>query len=385
MSDNDVTPRLRLQYVALFVSVGVFLPYFPVWLAARGFSSAAIASLVAGQIAVRVVASPLAGWIADHGGRRPQVLSALAAAAAVSALVLAFASDPRVIVVASLSMAAAMGPLIPISEGEAVQLARRHGAHYGRLRLWGSAAFVAANVGAGVFIDRLGVSLMMIPLASAHFVSAITSVLLPGEPQAPAGAAPPPRLALHAVLRQPGFVLFLAAAGCSVASHAAYYTFSALAWTAMGYDAVTIGALWAIGVAAEIALFFRLGAPAGAREAAALIAAGAAGAALRWAAMAAAPPFAVLLAVQCLHAASFAMVHMGAMAWIRASVAPELRSSAQTLHAAAGGGALLFAATMVAGRLYAAHPAAMYLAMAGFAAVSLGLALELRRRAGSAP
>lgn len=79
------------------------------------------------------------------------------------------------------------------------------------------------------------------------------------------------------------------------------------------------------------------------------------------------------------------MVHMGAMAWIRASVAPELRSSAQTLHAAAGGGALLFAATMVAGRLYAAHPAAMYLAMAGFAAVSLALALELRRRAGSAP
>jgi len=385
MSENDVTPRLRLQYVALFLAIGVFLPYFPVWLAARGFSTAAIASLIAAQIAVRVVASPVAGWIADRSGRRPQVLAVLASLAAASALVLAASCDPQVIVLASLAMAAAMGPLIPISEGEAVQLARRHGAHYGRLRLWGSAAFVAANCGAGVFIDRLGVGLMMIPLALAHAVSAVSSSLLPAETAA-VGGARADRPALIAVVRLPGFALFLAAGGLAVASHAAYYAFSALAWQAMGHDAVTIGALWAVGVVAEIALFFRLATPAGARQAAFLIAAGSAGAVVRWAAMAASPPLPVLVALQCLHAASFAMVHMGAMAWIRATVAVEVRSSAQTIYAAAAGGAFMFAATLVAGRLYAsAHPAAMYLAMAAIAGVSLAFAAVLSRRPPSAP
>lgn len=389
MPEGAVTLRLRLQYAALFLAVGVFLPYFPVWLAARGFSTAEIGALVAAQIAVRVVASPLAGAIADRTGRRALILALLALAASASALALAVAGDKRMIVGAALVMAAAMGPLIPISEGEAMHLARRHGAHYGRLRLWGSAAFVAANLGAGWFIDRLGVGLLMVPLALAHLASAATSAWLPGDQarrhnDTDTGGGPAPRV-FPTLITAPGFALFLAAGGLAVASHAAYYAFSALSWKAQGYDAFTIGVLWAIGVVAEIVLFFRLANPAGVREATLLMAAGAAGAAVRWAAMAASPPLAVLAVLQCLHAASFAMVHVGAMAWIRATVAPSMRSSAQTLYAAASGGAFMFAATMLAGRLYGPDPAAMFMAMAGLALLAFGFSLALRRRALSAP
>jgi PPP family 3-phenylpropionic acid transporter len=379
--------NLRLQYAALFVAVGVFLPYFPVWLAARGFSTAEIGALVAAQIAVRVVASPLAGAVADRTGRRSLILALLALTASAAALALAAAGDRRVIAVAALAMAAAMGPLIPISEGEAVHLARRHGAHYGRLRLWGSAAFVAANLGAGWFIDRFGVGLLMIPLALAHLASAGTSAMLPADHarrDGEGGPAPGPGV-IRTMIAIPGFALFLAAGGLAVASHAAFYAFSALSWKAQGYDAFTIGLLWAIGVVAEIALFFRLATPAGVREATLLIAAGAAGAMARWAAMAGSPPLAVLAALQCLHAASFAMVHIGAMSWIRAMVPASMRSLAQTLYAAVSGGAFMFAATMLAGRLYGPDPAAMFLAMAGLAALAFCFALALRRRALSAP
>jgi PPP family 3-phenylpropionic acid transporter len=176
------------------------------------------------------------------------------------------------------------------------------------------------------------------------------------------------------------FVLFLGAGGLAVASHAAYYGFSALYWRSIGYDAFTVGVLWAIGVVAEIVLFWRFVNPAGAREATALIAAGAAGGVMRWALMAVALPLPLLLAVQLLHAASFAMVHLGAMAFIRSTVAPSMRSTAQTLYSAVAGGGLMFAATMLAGCLYGTSPAAMFIAMAGIAALALAFALALRRR-----
>jgi MFS1 family protein len=49
--------------------------------------------------------------------------------------------------------------------------------------------------------------------------------------------------------------LFLLAASMIQASHALYYTFGTLHWRAQGFADGTIGALWALGVLAEIGLF----------------------------------------------------------------------------------------------------------------------------------
>ena len=82
------------------------------------------------------------------------------------------------------------------------------------------------------------------------------------------------------------------AAGLIQASHALYYGFATLDWQAAGLDGVTIGALWALGVIAEIALFavadrLRVGP-------AILLSIGAAGAVLRWGVMAFDPPLPLL-------------------------------------------------------------------------------------------
>ncbi len=63
------------------------------------------------------------------------------------------------------------------------------------------------------------------------------------------------RSAGHSHLRQPAFLAIAAAGSLIQASHAAYYGFSTLDWSAKGFDGVTIGVLWALGVAAEIVLF----------------------------------------------------------------------------------------------------------------------------------
>ncbi len=49
--------------------------------------------------------------------------------------------------------------------------------------------------------------------------------------------------------------MFLLAASCVQASHALYYSFGSLHWRAQGIPAGAIGALWSVGVVAEVALF----------------------------------------------------------------------------------------------------------------------------------
>ena len=109
---------------------------------------------------------------------------------------------------------------------------------------------------------------------------------------------------------------FIAAAALVQGSHAVYYAFGTLFWQRLGIADMTIAALWAEGAVAEVALFY-----AGARLVrrmgpGALMAAGGAGAVVRWTLtpfIASAP---VLAVVQPLHALSFAATHLGAMHYL---------------------------------------------------------------------
>ena len=61
---------LDLSIIAalLFLPNGLHLPYFPVWLSARGLSDAEIAAALATPLVLRVVATPLIAAFADRRG-----------------------------------------------------------------------------------------------------------------------------------------------------------------------------------------------------------------------------------------------------------------------------------------------------------------------------
>ncbi len=58
--------RLSALYAALFVLSGVQLPFFPVWLKAKGLDAATIGLVLAVPMVVRVVAIPFAARAADR-------------------------------------------------------------------------------------------------------------------------------------------------------------------------------------------------------------------------------------------------------------------------------------------------------------------------------
>ena len=83
-------------------------------------------------------------------------------------------------------------------------------------------------------------------------MTVVTCLALPERPR-PARAGLP--LGLDRLLRQPGLVSFVLAAGLIQASHVVYYGFATLHWRAAGHGEAVIGWLWAEGVVAEILLF----------------------------------------------------------------------------------------------------------------------------------
>jgi PPP family 3-phenylpropionic acid transporter len=77
----EVTPlawRLGFLYAALFLVVGCYLPYMPVWLHWRDPDEDAIALLLAAPLFARILFTPVISFAADWSGARRTVLIVLA-------------------------------------------------------------------------------------------------------------------------------------------------------------------------------------------------------------------------------------------------------------------------------------------------------------------
>ncbi len=73
--------RLSAFYGATFLVAGVQIPFWPVWLAARGLSAQEIGIVLAAALWAKVLATPAIGAIADRSGARRGVMVVLAATA----------------------------------------------------------------------------------------------------------------------------------------------------------------------------------------------------------------------------------------------------------------------------------------------------------------
>jgi PPP family 3-phenylpropionic acid transporter len=368
-------------YAAVFLTLGIALPFWPVFLDHRGLSGAEIGTLLALGTWAKTAANPVAGQLADRSGRRRTVIGTLALAALVGAAALVWAEGFWWVLPAHLLMFAAFQSTIPLGESQTIAAVAERGFDYGRLRLWGSLAFVLGVLAVGELLTRQSPDAVLYGVMAGLALLVAASAALPAaaRPQDRTGRAP-----LGALLRHPGFLTLLVAGALLQASHAAYYAFSAVHWQAAGLSSATVSWLWAEGVIAEVGLFavgawaLRRVGPAGL-----LALAGAAGA-LRWSVTAASTDLAALIAVQALHAFTFGAAHLGAMHAIARAAPAGLLATAQGVYAGVSGGVVMGAALLGAGWLYERTGGGVFWAMAAMSLAGGAAALALRRHLGRA-
>lgn len=374
---------IRLGYFAFFLGLGIYLPYFSPYLIAQGFGPDTVGAMLAMVMAAKIVAPPLLGWAVDHSGR---VVVWLIMAAAISALLaagLGLLAGLDTGLLGWMVLLTLFGffwqPLLSQLDVTALRLTGSAPERYPALRAWGSVGFIVASVGLGALIDRIG--LAAVPWLMAATLVGLAVVLWrvpePGLPRDPGTRA----VSIRARLREPAMLGFFAGSFLINLAHGVYYAFFSVHLAELGYSATAIGLLWALGVVAEIMLFFLLPrlrnrfAPLGLLLIAIVLMA------VRWLLIGyQADVLGWLLFAQLLHAASFGMTH-AVCVWVIDHQFPgraHARGQAILSAASYGGGAALglYLAGLLWGRV---EPGIAFAAMTGASLLAFGLMLASRR------
>lgn len=368
--------RIALFYAAVFLIVGIHVPFWPLWLASRGMDAAEIGILLSASSWIRAVAPPLIAQAADRHGRRRRMIVLLTALTLASYALFDLAHGFAALLAVTLLAAICFSAVIPLGENLAMLGAHARGFEYGRVRLWGSLTFILGAVFGGRALVGSEADLVLWLMLGALGLTVTAALALPdvGPPPARARRAP-----IAGLLSSRVFVVFLLAVGLTQASHAAYYGFATLHWRAAGLSEDVIGALWAEGVVAEIALFAVSGAAARRLGPVRLLAIAVVGGMVRWTVLGATTELAAIAAAQLLHAATFAAAHLAAMHFILRAVPAEVSATAQSLYAGLAMGVLMGLAMMLAGSLYGDFGGSAFLAMAALSAAGGIAALALAR------
>jgi len=377
--------RLAIFYGAVFLVIGCFLPFFPLWLDARGLGAGEIGLILATPLFVRILVTPVVSFAADRNGDRRRFVIALASGALLSSLWFVPSTSFWAVFSVTVVFALFWVSIMPLTETIAMMGVRLEGLDYGRMRLWGSLSFIAVTVFGGAAIERAGADAAIVMFLGALTIVVAAAFALPkptGEGRLKA-AIDQPRIRVRdalALLGSPLFLLMLFATSTVQGAHALYYAFGTIHWRSIGISETVIGQLWATGVVAEIALFLvskriveAIGSPR-------LMTLAGLAAVLRWLAMAYDPPLSVLLPVQLLHGLTFGAAHLGALHFIAQAVPEDRAATAQGLYAAVTAGIAMGGGMLAAGPLYAQLGGRGYLVMAGVAAISAVAAMVLNAR-----
>ena len=173
---TGLVPRLAIFYAALFVLPGIQMPFFPVWLEAKGVDAGMIGVVLAAPIVARLLAVPVLMREAD---RRDAVRAALIVcgfAAAAGYTLVGLSAGAVLILVAYALTSLATTPQMPLAETYALkELAARRRA-YGPVRLWGSFAFIAGNFVAGFAADVIPVRALIWLIVAASVLIAVAAL-----------------------------------------------------------------------------------------------------------------------------------------------------------------------------------------------------------------
>lgn len=233
--------------------VGLFSSFVSLYFAQHGMSAQQIGVLMALMQVTRIFGPNMWGALADHSQRRVGVMQVSAIAALVSFIGMFWAHTFIAFFILMFLInffTSAHGPL-----SAAVLVTETNGdvRWYGRLRLWGSVGFICSVLGAGKLLDMWGVAYLP-ALSCVLLASMVIASFCMRESKEPTGQQV--AVSAFSLFKQPEVTAFFVSVGLMVMAHSALYVFYSLYLEKLGYGKTFIGAMWSLGVLAEIAVFY---------------------------------------------------------------------------------------------------------------------------------
>ena len=182
---DGFAPRLAALYAGLFIMGGIQLPFFPVWLKAKGLDPQMIGVVLAAPIVARLIAVPLVARAADRRDALRAAIIVASCLAVAGYTLVGLAEGAYAILFAYALASLALTPVMPLAETYALKGLAARGRAYGPVRLWGSAAFILGTFVAGFATDTIPARHLIWLIVAASLLSALAALML-----APLSVAP---------------------------------------------------------------------------------------------------------------------------------------------------------------------------------------------------
>ncbi len=245
--------RIAGFYFFYYAFVGMFAPYWSLYLKSIHFSAIEISVLLSMQPVMRMIAPNIWGWLADHTGKRLLVVQIAATLSAVFYLgVFATTNFWGLFLVLSL-MSFFWSASMPLVEATTLSYLGKNTAHYGRIRSWGSIGFIVSVVGLGYAFDYIAIAWLL----WAGLVCEVGILIFSRQiPKTEVVAHHTDSQSVKQIVLQPKVLALLGACFLMSVAHGPYYTFFSIYLVEHGYAKSAVGGLWALGVICEIGVFF---------------------------------------------------------------------------------------------------------------------------------
>ena len=345
------TRWLALSYFTYFFCYGIFLPFWSVWLSGLGLTPETIGMLLGAGLVSRFLGSLLIAPRVSDPSRLISSLRILALLTLLFALAFWIGHQVAWLMVIIVGFNLFFSPLVPLTDALANTWQKQITMDYGRVRLWGSIAFVIGSALTGKLVSLYDYRMILVMLSIGIASMLIGMLLKPSvQPQGESRHQEAAGLSAWLTLVRQSW-RFLACVCLLQGAHAAYYGFSAIYWQEAGYSASAVGYLWSLGVVAEVVIFalskkvFRRFS---ARD---LLLLSAACGVIRWTLMGWTTALPWLIVAQILHCGTFTVCHLAAMRYIAARQGSEV-IRLQAVYSAVAMGGSIAVMTVFAGFLY---------------------------------
>ncbi len=351
------TRWLAIDYFTYFFAYSIFLPFWSVWLQGEGIDAEMIGVLLGVGLAARFLGAMFITPLVKEPSTLITSIRILAALSLLFSIGFAFGSHWAWLLFVMIGFNLFFAPMVPLGDSLAGTWQKQFTFDYGKIRVWGSIAFIIGSSLMGYLAGVWGHKAIMMALIISCLAMLLAAMLKPAV--MPSGATKiegASKVTFKQLVADKNVVRFLICVTLLQGAHAAYYGFASLFWKEAGYSDLVIGNLWSLGVVAEVIVFMlshRLFRRWSARN---LLLLSAFCGIIRWGLMGAFTTLPVLVVVQILHSGTFTVCHLAAMRFISARKENEIIPLQGVYSALATGGGLAII-TIIVGYIYERVPA----------------------------
>lgn len=336
------------QYFLYFGIMGIFLPYFNLYCYHLDFSGFEIGTLSAIRSVALIIFPLVWSAFADRFQKRRPIYILCNFISTTIWIFFFFTTDFIPMLVISVFYGIFYTPIISFLEASTMDILGKEKKSYGKIRSWGSFAFIMIVIVVGKIIDLYSIEIILVLIFAMSLLQALTSSRIPDIQ----------------IKKQTSFtvkakdflnrqvILFLFCAFLMLVSHGTYYGFYSIHLENLGYGNVFIGIAWALASIAEIVIMLNSDSIFRRFQLEDVLVFSFIVAAVRWFALYFVISPAGILLLQILHAITYGTFHVASILYIDSLSPDETKTLGQAVNNAVTYGLGLMVGFFVNGYLF---------------------------------